>query len=86
MCMSKTHEYCNNKNCPFHLQGAGDAFVGALAHYLARYPDAPLLKKVAGAVHIASMSVQKYGTQSSYPLAKDLRFDINLKNFDYSYV
>lgn len=67
-------------------QGAGDAFVGALAHYLARYPDTSMLKKVAGAVHIASLTVQKYGTQSSYPLAKDLRFDINNKNFDWTYV
>lgn len=67
-------------------KGAGDAFVGALAHYLARYPDVPLYRKVGGAVTIASMSVQQYGTQSSYPLAKDLRFDITLKNFDWSYV
>lgn len=66
--------------------GAGDAFVGALAHYLARYPDLPLYRKVGGAVTIASMSVQQYGTQSSYPMAKDLRFDITLKNFDWSYV
>lgn len=66
--------------------GAGDAFVGALAHYLAKYPDLPLYRKVGGACQIASMSVQQYGTQSSYPLAKDLRFDITLKNFDWSYV
>lgn len=70
----------------FPFQGAGDAFVGALAHYSARYPEASLLKKVAGAVTIASMSVQQYGTQNSYPWAKDLRFDINLKSFDWSYV
>lgn len=70
----------------FHLQGAGDAFVGALAHYLARYPDFPLFRKVGGAVQIATMSVQQYGTQTSYPLAKDLRFDIGLRNFDWSYV
>lgn len=67
-------------------QGAGDAFVGALAHYIARYPKTSLLKKVGGAVTIASMSVQQYGIQNSYPLAKDLRFDINLKNFDWAYV
>jgi len=66
--------------------GAGDAFVGALAHYFARHPDAPLLKKVGGAVHLASMTVQKYGTQTSYPLGKDLRVDINLKNFDWAFV
>lgn len=46
-----------------NLQGAGDAFVGALAHYFARYPDIPLYRKVGGAVTIASMSVQQYGTQ-----------------------
>lgn len=41
---------------------------------------------MAGAVTIASMTVQKYGTQTSYPFAKDLRFDINVKNIDWSYV
>lgn len=69
-----------------YFQGAGDAFVGALAHYLAKYPDVPLYRKVGGAIIIASMSVQQYGTQSSYPFAKDLRFDITLKNFDWCYV
>lgn len=66
--------------------GAGDAFVGALAHYLSSYPDLPLYRKVGGAIIIASMSVQQYGTQSSYPFAKDLRFDITRKDFDWSYV
>ncbi|XP_031626052.1 ribokinase [Contarinia nasturtii] len=65
--------------------GAGDAFVGALAHYLARYDtNVPLYKKIGGAITIASMTVQQYGTQTSYPSAKELRFDISLKNFDYT--
>lgn len=65
--------------------GAGDAFVGALAHYLARYETkVPLYKKIGGAILIASMSIQQYGTQTSYPSAKDLRYDISLKHFDFT--
>lgn len=66
--------------------GAGDAFIGALAHFIARYPEASMLQKVGGAVHIASMTVQQYGTQTSYPLAKDVRLDITQKTFDWRYI
>lgn len=60
--------------------------MGALAHYYHKYEDLPLLRKVGGAITIASMSVQQYGTQSSYPLAKDLRFDVASKSFEWSHV
>ncbi|XP_008070948.1 ribokinase isoform X1 [Carlito syrichta] len=52
--------------------GAGDSFVGALAFYLAYYPDMPLEEMLRRANCIAAVSVQAAGTQSSYPHKKDL--------------
>lgn len=69
-----------------HSQGAGDAFIGALAHYTAMDPTIPLVQRVGAAVHIATYSVQRKGTQSSYPTLRDLGdFDIKTKKFDWSY-
>ncbi len=45
--------------------GAGDAFVGSLAHYLAT--GATLRDAIAQANQIAAISVQAPGTQASYP-------------------
>ena len=50
--------------------GAGDAFVGSLAYFLAA--DWPLDKAVARASALATISVQKPGTQSSYPYRQDV--------------
>jgi ribokinase len=50
--------------------GAGDAFVGSLAFYLAR--GRSLADAVFSANRIAALSVQKSGTQTSYPNRKDL--------------
>ncbi|XP_055607432.1 ribokinase [Uranotaenia lowii] len=47
--------------------GAGDAFIGALAHFIARYPSIELTACVAAANKVASISVQKPGTQTSFP-------------------
>jgi ribokinase len=50
--------------------GAGDAFVGSLAFFVARglaLPDA-----MARAGRIATMSVLKPGTQTSFPSAAEL--------------
>lgn len=49
--------------------GAGDAFIGALAYNLARFPERKLTEHIAAACAIASKSVQKLGTQSSFPYA-----------------
>lgn len=50
--------------------GAGDAFIGALAHSLARYgTERKLTEHIATACAVASKSVQKLGTQSSFPYA-----------------
>jgi ribokinase len=50
--------------------GAGDAFVGSLAYFLAAGKS--LAEATRRANHIAALSVQSSGTQSSFPLAADL--------------
>ena len=50
--------------------GAGDAFMGSLAYFLAS--GAPILEAMARANQIAAISVQSPGTQSSFPNAADL--------------
>lgn len=50
--------------------GAGDAFMGSLAYFLA--VGAPILEAMARANQIAAISVQSPGTQSSFPNAADL--------------
>ena len=47
--------------------GAGDAFLGALAFYLSCMPGLPLESAVTRSCAIATITVQSYGTQSSYP-------------------
>ncbi|UCF91782.1 MAG: ribokinase [Desulfobacterales bacterium] len=50
--------------------GAGDAFVGSLAYFLAA--GQPLSEAIRCANSIAAISVQSSGTQTSFPAAKDL--------------
>ena len=50
--------------------GAGDAFVGSLAYFLAL--GKPLIEALERANRIAAISVQSSGTQTSFPVAKDL--------------
>lgn len=50
-----------------YFQGAGDAFVGALAKYLVFNKDQPFHQIVSAACEVASISVTKEGTQTSYP-------------------
>lgn len=52
--------------------GAGDAFVGALAYYMAHHPNLSLKEQVLRSCRIAGCSVQKPGTQISYPQRKEL--------------
>lgn len=54
--------------------GAGDAFVGSLAYYLAR--GEPLVEAAARANRIAAISVQERGTQTSFPDADSLPPDL----------
>ncbi len=50
--------------------GAGDAFVGSLAYFLASGKS--LTEAIKRANHIAAISVLSSGTQTSFPEAKDL--------------
>ena len=50
--------------------GAGDCFIGSLAYFLSS--GTSLDKSIEKANHIAGISVQYYGTQTSYPFKKDL--------------
>lgn len=52
--------------------GAGDSFVGALAFYLAYYPNLSWEEMLKRSNFVAAVSVQATGTQSSYPYKKDL--------------
>ena len=54
--------------------GAGDAFVGSLAFFLATGKS--LADSVKRANRIAAVSVQSSGTQTSFPEAKDLPTDL----------
>ncbi|XP_012669741.1 ribokinase isoform X2 [Clupea harengus] len=69
-------------SCPKHIPttkvtsvdttGAGDSFIGALAFYLAYYPSLSLEELARRANVVAGLSVQKEGTQTSYPYQRDL--------------
>jgi ribokinase len=54
--------------------GAGDAFIGSFAYFLARGHDAR--EAMARAARIASMSVQRRGAQPSFPTAAELPPDL----------
>lgn len=56
--------------------GAGDAFLGALAYYISRYPGLSLEEKVRRSGLIASKSVQSEGTQKSFPSRGDVAPDL----------
>lgn len=52
--------------------GAGDCFVGSLAYYVATRNDLNFAEKIKRSVAIATLSVTKPGTQSSYPTFDEL--------------
>ena len=56
--------------------GAGDSFVGTLALLMAKRKDLPLKEQVKRACRVASQSVEKKGTQTSYPTKDELRFNL----------
>lgn len=60
------------------LQGAGDMFVGGLAFYLAYYPQLPMREIVKRSCEVATVSVQNYGTQTSFPTKDDLPTELFL--------
>lgn len=63
-----------NKVTALDTTGAGDAFVGSLAYFLAL--GKPMTDAIARANRIAAVSVQGAGTQSSFPMAADLPGDL----------
>lgn len=50
----------------FIFQGAGDAFVGALAFYLSKFPNLSFRTMIERSCKIASHTVTLPGTQSSF--------------------
>ena len=68
--MDRTQEVyvpCQDKVTPVDTTGAGDAFVGALAYYLVCHPCLSMQEQIKRSCYIATRSVLKKGTQSSYP-------------------
>ncbi|XP_037934670.1 ribokinase-like [Teleopsis dalmanni] len=63
--------------------GAGDAFIGALAYFMAKYPKSALHQQIGAACRIASYSVQYPGTQSSFPNQQDMSINLDVENFDW---
>ncbi|KAF6204571.1 hypothetical protein GE061_018731 [Apolygus lucorum] len=57
---------------PVDSTGAGDAFVGALAFFMAQYPQLSFKTQVERSAYVATDSVLKKGTQTSYPRRSDL--------------
>ncbi|XP_014665959.1 PREDICTED: ribokinase-like [Priapulus caudatus] len=52
--------------------GAGDAFAGALAYYMACHPGLAIGQVIRRSCEIARMSVQHSGTQNSYPVRQQI--------------
>ncbi|KAG0697397.1 Ribokinase [Chionoecetes opilio] len=60
------------KVTPVDTTGAGDAFVGALAYYLAYHPRLAMKEMLHRACQVATASVLAPGTQASYPTRDQL--------------
>ncbi|XP_071996044.1 ribokinase isoform X2 [Engystomops pustulosus] len=81
-CVILSKEDPNPKHIPTHkvkavdTTGAGDSFIGALAFFMAYYPQLSMEEMVKRSNHIASVSVQAAGTQTSYPQRDHLPQDI----------
>ena len=52
--------------------GAGDAFVGSMSYYLVNHPGLKLSDIVERSCKVATVTVQKEGTQTSFPFRKSL--------------
>ncbi|XP_068204544.1 ribokinase [Palaemon carinicauda] len=71
------HEHISaEKVTPVDTTGAGNAFVGALAYYLAYHPSLPMREMIQRSCRIATVSVQSPGTQSSYPKKESLPMEL----------
>ncbi|KAK9511908.1 hypothetical protein O3M35_000469 [Rhynocoris fuscipes] len=56
--------------------GAGDAFLGGLAYFIAKMPQLSFYEKVRRASAVATYSVLKKGTQISFPTKEELPRDL----------
>ncbi|XP_053608608.1 ribokinase isoform X2 [Plodia interpunctella] len=72
------HVMCESVT-PIDTTGAGDAFVGALAVFLVSNKDLPLHQIVGAACDVATISVTKEGTQTSYPT----NYNVFIKKYKY---
>jgi ribokinase len=71
------HVKCPKVQNAVDTTGAGDSFIGALGHFLAKYGTTIDLSQIIGAANeIASLSVQRNGTQSSYFRKEDIGEDL----------
>ncbi|XP_043493353.1 ribokinase-like isoform X1 [Polistes fuscatus] len=57
---------------PVDTTGAGDAFLGSLAFFLAYYPELPMKERIERACKIATLTVLKEGTHDSFPKREEL--------------
>jgi ribokinase len=57
---------------PVDTTGAGDAFIGSLAFYLAKLPELSFHEIVSRSCKVAAISVQRPGTQTSFPRRQEL--------------
>ncbi|XP_042890105.1 ribokinase-like [Penaeus japonicus] len=64
------------KVTPVDTTGAGDAFVGALAYYMASHSQLDMVEMIQRSCKVATVSVQAPGTQSSYPARDKLPNEI----------
>lgn len=78
------HPISKLENACVDSTGAGDAFIGALAHFIAKFPKSTLLQKIGAACEIASNSVQFRGTQSSYCSFPEI--DPTSKSYEFHYL
>lgn len=70
---AKGHTHITSeKVTPVDTTGAGDAFVGALAYYLAYHPQLTMVEMLQRSCQVATHSVLSPGTQSSYPTRDQL--------------
>ena len=52
--------------------GAGDAFCGTLIYFLVEIPEIGMVEAIKRSCDVTSLSVQKEGTQSSYPFRREV--------------
>ncbi|OWR42861.1 ribokinase-like [Danaus plexippus] len=81
-CLNNTRNYIHvlcDKVTAVDTTGAGDAFVGALGTFLVNKKNIDFHQIVGAACEIATLSVTKEGTQTSYPE----KYDVFNKKFKY---